>query len=108
MARSRHCDICNGWHDTEEPWPPNCLGHFHKRRGESKSGIQIIKDIEPYKAIGLPGAPVITSRKHHRDALRAHGLIEVGNEKIKQQYQAPPPPSDDIKRAMDRLGYKGN
>ena len=98
--RSRHCDVCDGWHDLEKPWPDNCKWHGHKREGEDKIGLQIVKDIEPYKAIGLPGAPVITSKRHHRDAMRAHGMVEVGNTPVTKQYEAAPGFREDMKRAL--------
>lgn len=51
---------------------------------EKKSGIQIIPDIEPYKAVATDVAtgkpPVITSRSRHREFLRRNGYEEVGNE----------------------------
>ena len=45
------------------------------------SGPQVIKDIEPYKS--MIDGQMITSRTRHRDHLRAHGCIEVGNEQMK-------------------------
>jgi hypothetical protein len=49
------------------------------------SGLQIIRDIEPYRAVGADVAsdgkrPVIGSRSRHRNFLRDNGYIEVGNE----------------------------
>lgn len=43
------------------------------------AGPMIMPDIQPYQAIGIDGSWV-TSRSHHRDLLKAHGMIEVGNE----------------------------
>ena len=40
----------------------------------------VMMDIEPYRAVGVPGAPIINSRSEHRAMLRAHGLREVGND----------------------------
>ena len=40
----------------------------------------VMTDIEPYRAVGLPGAPMINSRSEHREILKAHGAQEVGNE----------------------------
>lgn len=100
---SRHCDICNGWHDLDQPWPQACIGHYTKRKGEDKIGLQIMKDIEPYKNTVDGG--VITSRKHHRDFLKARGLVEVGNENVPQKYVEPPPVAPDIVRAMQETGY---
>ena len=105
MARSRHCDICKGWHDMEEPWPTACLGHY-SRRGEANSkSMHVMGDMQPYK--NVVDGTMIGGRKQHRDFLRSRGLVEVGNEKIEQRYQAPPTPVTDIKRAMDELGYRG-
>lgn len=101
---SRHCDVCNGWHDLEEAWPSQCVGHYRKRRGEDRVGLQIMKDIEPYKSV-VDGS-VIGGRKQHRDHLRAKGLIEIGNEKVEQRYVPPPSPVTDILRAMNEHGYK--
>ena len=41
---------------------------------------QVIKDIDPY--VSMIDGSVITSRSQHREHLRAHGCIEVGNEKM--------------------------
>lgn len=102
---SRHCDVCNGWHDLQEPWPTQCLDHYRKRKGEDKVGLQIMKDIDPYKSV-VDGS-IIGGRKQHRDHLRARGLVEVGNESVKQQYIAPSDPVADIRRAMEEHRYKG-
>lgn len=77
-------------------------------RGEYSRGprsrMEIIPDLEPYRNV-IDGKP-ISGRKQHRDFLRAHDCIEVGNERIKR-----PPPSNkpdmgivnELKRAMGRL-----
>jgi hypothetical protein len=44
------------------------------------SGPMVIRDIGEYRS-PLDGA-VITSRSQHRDHMRAHNVIEVGNERI--------------------------
>lgn len=65
------------------------------------SSPQIIRDIEPYRST-VTGER-IAGRRQHRDHLKAHGCIEVGNE------NKPFAPNwevsgrvDDIKRAMER------
>ncbi len=105
MARSRHCDVCNGWHDMEEPWPSVCLGHYRRRDEANGKSTQIMGDMQPYR--NIVDGKVIGGRRQHREFLRSRGLVEVGNEKVQQTYQPPPPPSADIKRVMDQLGYKG-
>ena len=59
------------------------------------SGPQVIKDIEPYKSM-IDGS-MITSRTRHRDHLRAHGCIEVGNEKMTS---APKPVSKSTRQQV--------
>lgn len=65
-------------------------GYWEWHRGHAKfvradeapkaAGIQIIQDIQPYQNIAMDGG-IIGSRRQHRDMLRAHNLVEVGNEK---------------------------
>lgn len=104
MARSRHCDVCGEWHDLEEPWPSACMDHYRRRDQANGKSAHILEDIQPYKNVY---GEVIGGRKQHRDFLRARGLVEVGNEDVKQQYQPPPPVAPDVKRVMDELGFKG-
>jgi hypothetical protein len=60
----------------------------------------IIKDIEPYQSMAT--GERIRSRRHHRDHLRAHRLIEVGNEYNKGvPIDRPPEP-----RAMTEAGRR--
>jgi len=45
----------------------------------SPVGPQIMPDIQPYRAVGIDNS-MVTSRSHHRELLKRHGMIEVGNE----------------------------
>ena len=85
------------------------LGDFVPRseyRTKAAGGIQVIPDIKPYKSVT---GEVIGGRKQHRDFLRAHGLVEVGNE---TPSAAPKPKMPDVrhdvKAALDmvRSGYR--
>lgn len=107
----RNCDVCaakygvgdpRNWHEPEN-WPAECMDHYRKRKGEERIGLQIMKDIEPYKAVGLPGKPIIGSRSQHRAEMKAHGMVEVGNEKVTKQYEPAPGLRDDIKRALHQV-----
>jgi hypothetical protein len=51
------------------------------RSGTCRDGFYVMPDIEPYEGVGFEGKPVVTSRSHHRELLRQHGVVEVGNEK---------------------------
>lgn len=49
----------------------------------------IYGDIQPYRS-AIDGS-LIGSRSTHREHLKAHGCIEVGNEKMTSKRLAPPP-----------------
>ncbi len=106
----RNCDVCaakygvgdpRNWHDPEN-WPAECMDHYRRRRGEEKIGLQIMKDIEPYKNVVDGG--VIGGRAQHRDFLRARGLVEIGNEKVEKKPYEPTGIAADVVRAMQETG----
>ena len=55
----------------------------------------VMPDIQPYKSM-IDGS-MITSRSVHRDHLRQHNCIEVGNEKMETKL---PSPKDTRKEVM--------
>ena len=82
---------------------------------EESKGPALIKDIEPYRAMGSDVAcnglrPMIGSRSEHRAYLRRNGYVETGNEKPKvyddrpTARQAQEQRVHDIKRAMGEYG----
>lgn len=85
---SRLCRACHDFHDLSEPWPSACYGHFGNRAGSAS--IQIIRDIDPYQAVGgdiaLGGKlPKIGGRRQHREYLARNNYIEIGNERRPQK-----------------------
>lgn len=60
----------------------------------------IVRDIEPYKSMAT--GERIRSRRHHRDHLKAHRLVEVGNEYAKGL----PIDSAPTSRAMTEAGRR--
>ena len=103
----RHCDVCGNWHDLNEPWPNGCMGHYRKDKNGKSS--QVMGDLEPYKSM-ITGE-MIQGRKQHRDHLRAHGKIEVGNEydaTVKRERREMPPIEATLKRAYEAVerGYR--
>lgn len=52
-----------------------------------KAHYNIIKDIEPYKS--MADGTMITSRSQHREHLRKHNCIEIGNEKMETRKPVP-------------------
>lgn len=64
----------------------------------------VMGDIAPYKSM-IDGSQ-ITSRSRHREHLRAHGCIEIGNETKYLQpkaLQSPPGLKDALIRATDQV-----
>ena len=53
-------------------------GKLVEKKRLGKPGIQIIPDIEPYQSM-ITGER-IRSRSHHRQHLKDHGCVEVGND----------------------------
>lgn len=83
-------------------WKPQPVKHE-----KHADGPMVIPDIEPYRSV-IDGS-VISGRRQHRDHLRAHGCIEVGNEKLraKDHHQLPPVKEDVIRSfEMIKQGYR--
>jgi hypothetical protein len=63
----------------------------------------VLNDIQPYRS--MQTGEMITSRSTHKAHLRQHGLIEIGNEKIKENkpntYN-----SEEVKREIARQLYR--
>ena len=96
----RYCKTCGGWHDLDEPWP--------HAQYQQPSGIQIIKDIDPYKAVAVDVAtgkrPVIAGRRQHKEFLKRNGYVEVGNEKMTpRKPELDTVSKAEIKRVMDEI-----
>lgn len=65
-------------------------------KGDAPASAAILPDINPYQSM-IDGS-MITSRSTHRDHLREHGCIEVGNE----QMSSTPPAKLDSRRNVLR------
>jgi hypothetical protein len=68
---------------TKYLWWNNQWASADEFRKGRNVGPFVISDIAEYRAIGLPGAPMIGSRSEHRAALKRHGMVEVGTERPK-------------------------
>ncbi len=62
----------------------------------------VIGDIKPYKSMAT--GEMITSRSVHREHLKKHGLVEIGNE-TKYLKNAPPPQDNRLKEQIARAVY---
>lgn len=77
------------------------VGVFSERPA---SGPQVMGDLRPYHSM-IDGS-VIDGRKRHRDHLKAHGCIEVGNDTSHMQRKSVPLPSrkESLHRLMADMG----
>lgn len=79
---------------------------YYARQADTTVGLQVMADIKPYKSVT---GEIIGGRKQHRDFLRAHGLVEVGNEKPTGPKPQPlSDPRHEVKQALEmvRGGYR--
>lgn len=73
----RMCKVCGDWHDLDEPWPLKCRGNSSR-----SSAPNIISDtMDPLKHMGT--GEVLDSKAKYRQATKASGCVEIGNESIK-------------------------
>lgn len=68
--------------------------------GQQSSGPQIVRDIDPYKSMVTGEA--ITSRSQHREHLKRHDCIEIGND-TSHMNKRPEPGKNDRKRVLASL-----
>lgn len=103
MSRSRTLFDRHGafaeYEDGELVWVRP--GYGEERATE---GPQVIRDIEPYRSM-IDGS-VIDGRKRHRDHLKAHGCIEIGNEMPKPRKATPISPNrkESLHRMLADVG----
>ena len=64
----------------------------------------VIGDIAPYRSM-IDGR-MITSRSHHREHLRQHGCIEVGNDSSLQKSRGPLQAPHGLKEQIARNVYQ--
>lgn len=68
--------------------------------GRKTEGPQIVQDIAAYRSM-IDGS-VIDGRKRHRDHLKAHGCVEVGND-TSHMKRTPQPVGQSRKESLHRL-----
>jgi len=78
------------YNDDELTW-------YREDLAETSNSPQIMLDIQPYTS--MVDGSMITSRSKHREHLRQHNCIEIGNEKM---HTTPPPPKDTRREMLHR------
>lgn len=104
--------MLGGWPMTRRRWIQDSeTGELYEvgdnHCPQVSSGPFIQGDIQPYKS--MVTGEIVTSRSRHRNLLKQHGLIEVGNETryLKSKQPAPPPGLKDavVKAVKKHRGF---
>lgn len=98
MAREMFDTVTGKWYPPEEYYDLKAARQAASKRSFAVPTPQVMKDIEPYQSM-ITGER-ITSRSHHREHLRDHECVEVGNDKpvIKRA-----PPKRSAKEKADSI-----
>ena len=103
MSRQLKCNACPGWHDTDEPWPQECAGHF-KRHDQKRSSLPapayISDDLGPNGLLNHADGRVYTSKAKYLRGVKDAGCEVIGNEKLKPKPKAPVRLSDELRREI--------
>lgn len=70
---------------------------------EPRADYHVLDDINPYRSM-IDGKE-ITSRSHHREHLRMHGCIEVGNDSSLGKWRGPLKSPPGLKELIARNVY---
>ncbi len=81
-------------------------GAYENSKASSLSAPMVIRDIEPYRSM-ITGER-IAGRRQHRDHLRAHGCIEVGNDTSHMKSKPEPVKSSRKKLLHQMLADKSD
>lgn len=74
---------------------------------KENSSPYVMSDIEPYRSV-LDGS-IISSRSQHRAHKRQHGVVEVGNEKLRRGFRKEVNPKgikEDLVKTMREKGMR--
>ena len=100
--RSRLCNACRKWSPVSD-WDGGCPVCGHDNSQRAGVSYQVMPDIKPYKSM-IDGR-IITSRSRHREHLRDHDCIEVGNDSSLRRkpkpIESPPGLKEKIIRAVN-------
>lgn len=75
--KQRYCRVCGGWHQLDR-WPHNCMPERIMSASDLPSPHFISDSIEIQS---MHDGQIYTSKSRLRSEYKAHGVIEIGNEK---------------------------
>lgn len=81
----RKCKVCDGWHDLDEPWPETCLWEQRARQAKRYGAVPYVISDEMRAMKHHGTGEIIDSKAKFRQATRAAGCVEIGNEPIKSR-----------------------
>lgn len=100
MARSRFCRVCKDFHDLEQAWPSECVGHFGVR-GED-AGFYVQSDtVDGFRS--MADGKMYDSKSKYRAELKARGLVELGNDRIEQRPAHKTPVRETLRQTYQQL-----
>jgi len=78
-AQCRQCGQQQDYYATlaERKKTPSHCGRKMKR---IMVAAMVAPAFQEYRAVGIPGKPWIKTKQEHKDTLRQHGKIEIGND----------------------------
>lgn len=101
------CSVCETEQDLYRSFKdynnlPDCCG---SRMQRVICAPMVINDIEPYRS--MVTGEIINSRSRHKEHLKDHGCVEVGNEKLTPKPMTAPPGLKEtlINVAAEKLRY---
>jgi len=90
------------WDTDARDWIPR--EEYFAKHPPVGAGLQIIRDIEPFRSVATPDMPVIGGRRQLRDYCRAHDLVARGNDPLPERKASHPPVRDDLRTALRQHG----
>lgn len=108
MPRQLKCKVCPEWHDTDEPWPMACAGHFRrhdqKRSTKFPAPYVISDDLGPAGVLNHADGKTYTSKSEYMRAVKAAGCEVLGS---KETLPRPTPKrfklDDGVKREVAEM-----
>lgn len=91
--RQRFCRVCSQWHDVSEPWPVACYPV------SANNVPYVISDNIEVRS--MHDGQMYTSKSKLRNAYRAAGVEEIGNEMPRSE--RPSSPRGDIRNELRRV-----
>lgn len=103
MPRSRKCRICPEWHDMDEPWPAECMGHYrlNDKRSDTVAAPMLIRDEHwpEGRVCDADGKTYYSKFDHYAAVKRAGCEILMKGERLKPR---PAPTKPKLSDAMRR------